>query len=481
MPVSRYGGYSAAAAVYGTSYRRAATPLPEDGAATYKYLSRANDYYMPDYKFSKRTTVNTEDLDLNKAEEEPKREHAIPGEIRRDTADAVRGRDVIRIVTTRQKKQDEEELTLGQRLAMKHLLLDPKEKNENRFNNRPVRKSSLAHFVPPAQIKKPSALLIAPTVEDEDSDDWTWETCSSDEEGPDVRYFPPTPSPKATPTPSPKATPTKQTAYSRSKTSNLESLSRSEAKSSRQSLDRWTRALFSESRAAKGKAASAASTTSTTSESPSFAKAYRYKPNEKSTFSSDEDEKGDEVNRGWRRGQPPRSDVVVKLVKNEAALTNKILTSTSTLTSKPPLEAMPVECVSVKKEPAKEVKVEVNVVQEPKNVVKAEMRFEVVGLPKVATEEKKLTSNVVVVEEKKKSPRKLAQSEVVNKIEPLVATRFAVKKISAIAETTAIEKAVEKKAQIEEKVDEGRVRDIKKVVIEKKAVKVEKQRFKEHK
>ena len=106
-------------------------------------------------------TVNTEDLDVESVpnkEGEQKREHAIPGQITRDTADSriAGGKQVIRMVTTKQKTNPfnivgtrsqktcinneknghdfapAEELTMGQKLAMKHYLMDPKKKEKNK-------------------------------------------------------------------------------------------------------------------------------------------------------------------------------------------------------------------------------------------------------------------------------------------------------------------------------------------------------------
>ena len=102
-------------------------------------------------------TIKTEELDVNTAPqkdgESNKRDHAIPGQITRDTADArvAGGRQVIRMVTTKQKSNpynvvgsrsnklntahsdnEPKELTMGQRLAMKHYLLDPKQKEDIR-------------------------------------------------------------------------------------------------------------------------------------------------------------------------------------------------------------------------------------------------------------------------------------------------------------------------------------------------------------
>ena len=110
-------------------------------------------------------TVKTEDIDVSNVpskEGELQRQHAIPGQISRDTADArfAGGKQVIRMVTTKQRtnpynalgmkgnnklgsdaKNDNdndvvpiEELTMGQKLAMKHYLMDPKKKNESKVS-----------------------------------------------------------------------------------------------------------------------------------------------------------------------------------------------------------------------------------------------------------------------------------------------------------------------------------------------------------
>ena len=100
-------------------------------------------------------TVNTEELDVDtNKERDTKRDHAIPGQIVRDTADTriAGGRQVIRMVTTKQKTNpynvvgsrnkisgtgegenniEAEELTMGQKLAMKHYLRDPEKKKAN--------------------------------------------------------------------------------------------------------------------------------------------------------------------------------------------------------------------------------------------------------------------------------------------------------------------------------------------------------------
>ena len=107
-------------------------------------------------------TVNTEELDVESVRNkdgETKREHAIPGQITRDTADTrvSGGRQVIRMVTTKQKTNpynivgsrnnnsqtidqingnntEMQELTMGQKLAMKHYLMDPKKKEDKKVN-----------------------------------------------------------------------------------------------------------------------------------------------------------------------------------------------------------------------------------------------------------------------------------------------------------------------------------------------------------
>ena len=141
MPVTRsYGGYpsptytssyypSSSAGYYSSSYRsyggsglgRSTTPAPGpagqaavddvlSGPATYKYLSRTADYYSgvtPGERRSyglapsvSRKTINTEDIGVEKEDKKVEREHAIPGEIKRDTAatNVARGKQVIRLV-----------------------------------------------------------------------------------------------------------------------------------------------------------------------------------------------------------------------------------------------------------------------------------------------------------------------------------------------------------------------------------------------
>ena len=310
MPVSRnYGGYSAytpyqpPATVYATSYssyhggRFPSTPgtasgdeaaahatstpgmrslygaygvlAGSGGGSGYKYLTRdwLNDEDDDGAAGAARRTINTEDLDVD-TDRGLERRHAIPGAIKRDTAADLgeRGKQVVRIVTARQRnsfaRKDDgtQELTLGQRLALKHLLVDPKKDGVEDESTPPtpkpfVRRSSLAHMTTPRVAK-----LIREEEEQRggegSSDEWTWETCSSSEEGPDVKYFPPTP-------PSEKKR-SSTSSYNRAKTTDLSgALSRlgqeSQAgdiqatpktvdgsSSSRQSLDRWSRAMFSE-------------------------------------------------------------------------------------------------------------------------------------------------------------------------------------------------------------------------------------------
>ena len=143
--------------------------------AAYKYFSRS-DFYNPTIIFNRSMsnestarkqeliTVKTEDLDLESNSKDTKREHAIPGAIKRDTAHAG-GKQVIRLVTTKQKTNpynivgNGEDLTMGQKLARKHFLRDPQKLEET------TKKVKKKH--------------------ESDSDwssDWTWETCSEDDE-----------------------------------------------------------------------------------------------------------------------------------------------------------------------------------------------------------------------------------------------------------------------------------------------------------
>ena len=242
MPISRtYGGYSSYSSSYYSPYSlysthnsssyvagRSSTPAPEDSGhygsgfnplaspATYKYLSRS-EYYSAipsSYKGVNKNnnnqtlkTINTEDIDVE-TDKKLERDHAIPGEITRDTAAKIAGgKQVVRIVTSKQRSnpynlvgiRNASDLTLGQKLALKHLLVDPKEEAENKISSPPpVRKSSLLTSSLTSWSK--SSVIDEESV-GESSDDWTWETCSSSEEGPDVKYFPATPPAMASPSP----------------------------------------------------------------------------------------------------------------------------------------------------------------------------------------------------------------------------------------------------------------------------------------
>jgi len=273
MPVQRsYGGftpYHPPASVYATSYTtynrspnygRGSTPgvadsdtdltsrAPSYGPYRSSYLMPRSEYYNTAHyvltrpeppQESRKAIINTDDLDVN-AERRVEREHALPGTIRRDTAADLgdRGRQAVKIVTNWQKKalpvgKDGKELTLGQRLALKHLLVDPKQKSPSP-SPPPATQRRIASYT---SAPKPARLaeLEKETTGESDSSDYTWETCSSSEEGPDVKYFPPTP-------------PTQRKKYGGARTvANLATVSRL-AESNRQSLDRWSRAVFSESK-----------------------------------------------------------------------------------------------------------------------------------------------------------------------------------------------------------------------------------------
>lgn len=420
MPMSgRYGGYSsggynsypsASSHIYTstfTTYRssnfgRATTPSLEEAKArpygfspvgapaTYKYLSR-NEYYNPTQDIRAPVkTINTLDIDVNE-NKNLERDHAIPGEIKRDTAANIAGgQKVIRLVTMRQKNNPYavgdagDGLTLGQRLAMKHWI-EPK-----------ARKKTPS---PPPKYRKASQPAIkeeeAAPKEDSDSESWTWETCSSSEEGPDVQIFPEDPVPTIK---KDQKAPVVYGKSGRSATTDLPSISNDSYTTRRQSIDRWTRAIFDKpgdpkrsSYSSKGSSTLSSGTypespqiapravmstrtevtpssrpTSSISKpesivspvqttpvkvaelslpsrtapnrsslstkssgsgdspesTPRFARAYQ-PPCAK--FSSDEDSDVEKstYNRGWRKGQPPRSDVVVKLTSKEKPLQEK--------------------------------------------------------------------------------------------------------------------------------------------------------------
>eukprot|EP00094_Tigriopus_californicus_P006651 TCALIF_06403-PC protein Name:"Similar to tpa-1 Protein kinase C-like 1 (Caenorhabditis elegans)" AED:0.17 eAED:0.17 QI:368/0.75/0.55/1/0.5/0.44/9/0/1559 len=356
---------------------------PVGTPATYKYLSR-NEFYNPTQDMRAPVkTINTLDIDVHE-DKNLERDHAIPGEIKRDTAANIAGaQKVIRLVTMRQKNNPYavgavgEGLTLGQRLAMKHWI-EPKVKRKTPS--------------PPPKYRKASQPIIKEEEvpkNDSDSESWTWETCSSSEEGPDVQIFPDDPAPKGKKEPYGKA--------GRSATTDLPLVSNDVYSTRRQSIDRWTRAIFDKPRdskrlslSSKGSStfssgtveppqvaprvvmstktevtpslrvssrpskdesivspvqttpvkvaelalpvrqAPSRSSLSTKSSgsgespesTPRFARAYQ-PPCAK--FSSDEDSDVEKptYNRGWRKGQPPRSDVVVKLATKEKPVQDK--------------------------------------------------------------------------------------------------------------------------------------------------------------
>ena len=165
------------------------------------YYSRQKDFYTPssiysriyasdyDNKRLERRTINTEEINTEEKKEN-RRDHAIPGEITRDTTLNVRGgKAVVRMVTTKLKespyiggwrarmaeKEEKEALTLGQRLALKHQIVE-----------RP-------------KVKSPTPPPVASKVDSGEESEWTWETCSSSE-AEDASGCP-APKKKKTPTP----------------------------------------------------------------------------------------------------------------------------------------------------------------------------------------------------------------------------------------------------------------------------------------
>jgi len=161
------------------------TILPEDrttsSPATFKYLSGRQDYYTTsaysriyasDIEKRDLKTIKTEEIDTTE-KKESKRDHAIPGEITRDTTLNIRGgKPVVRMVTQKAKEnptltgwrarmqEEEAPLTLGQRLAMKHQI---NEKPKVKDKTPPPQKSG--------HQKQDSG----------EESEWTWETCSSSE------------------------------------------------------------------------------------------------------------------------------------------------------------------------------------------------------------------------------------------------------------------------------------------------------------
>ena len=431
--------------------------------ATYGYYTARKDYYTPsaysriyssDYdKRQERRTINTDEIDTEEKKEN-RREHAIPGEITRDTTLNVRGgKAVVRMVTTKlkespyvaggwrarmaEKEEKEAAMTLGQRLALKHQIVEkPKVKQKS-----------------PPHAKDDSG----------EESEWTWETCSSseaEEAGPPKKKKTPTPpkrkvSPKLikqkprSPSPPPARKPLTPDppkrapiAYTKSNTATL--CSREDDKKTARtpqapprntSASRWMDRLFGEEKPKPktpsvripnlGNAVSAnksmldsriskdqpspstvvrssvtgrplswagipgaanvqdvqanihtenrllgtslspktvvkkpASSSSTTSSSPPL---YKYNPARKqqkyngagSQYIESSDEDQHEVaglGRGWRPGQPPRGDVVVKLLKDgttvslpvidsehsQALAANRALTSQAAISSRVP-------------------------------------------------------------------------------------------------------------------------------------------------
>jgi len=155
---------------------RANSSLP---SSVYKYYARS-DHYTPtsysriystasDNKDREVKTIRTSEIDTTKPKETT-REYAIPGEITRDTTVCLpRGKAVVRMVTQRQKehpfktnaadddKDDYSKLTLGQRLALKHQMV---EKPKPPLSPKPKKEDNSSS----------------------DDSDWTWETCSTSED-----------------------------------------------------------------------------------------------------------------------------------------------------------------------------------------------------------------------------------------------------------------------------------------------------------
>jgi len=192
------------------------TIMPEDrttsSPATYKYLATRQDYYSPSAysrvyssELEKRDlkTIKTEEIDTSE-KKETSRDHAIPGEITRDTTLNIRGgKPVVRMVTqkskespylnntgwrARMKEEEEPQMTLGQRLAMKHQISEkPKVKEKT---------------PPPAPRKTDNH-----KCDSGEESEWTWETCSSSE----AEDYTPRKTKKKTPTPPKRKSTPKQT------------------------------------------------------------------------------------------------------------------------------------------------------------------------------------------------------------------------------------------------------------------------------
>jgi len=427
------------------------TIMPEDrvtsSPAAYKYLSGRQDYYTTssysryssDIDKRDLRTIKTEEIDTEE-KKESKRDHAIPGEITRDTTLNIRGgKPVVRMVTQKAKenpylnstgwraRMDEEKegpMTLGQRLAMKHQI------NEK-----------------PKVIETPVPKKADTAKHDSgEESEWTWETCSSSE----AEDYTPKKSKTKTPTPPPRKTTPKKTiktppppdppkrppvAYTKSNTTTL--CSTDDKKSIKQTApptpnsqqrNKWLEAMFSDPKPKPqtnttripnfGKAVAmnrglldnkitkeqespkvpirSSSTTSTSASRPiswagsralqdvqgnihteknsidqnkasteqenkpkpplsvssgssgSSPPLYKYHPRKPqkyvgaSSHYDSSDEEAPAVNKGWRPGQPPRGDVVVKLTGNKSKpvinsehskVTNKVLTSDTEIKS----------------------------------------------------------------------------------------------------------------------------------------------------
>ena len=469
MPLNRYGGYggygtgsySSYTSSYTSSYGRAGsaspatlrattpsrafgsnsiinTILPEDRAykiSSYYSPGTYSRLYSGEYRDVK--TIKTEELDTEEKERE--RRHAIPGEITRDTTLNIRGgKPVVRIVTQKAKenpyinnagwrskiKEEEEKnnLTLGQRLALKHQISDK----------------------PRVKEKSPSGKTRSEKQKGDSGDDdseWTWETCSSSSQEQDgyeyttvrnnkknqAQAVPMSRAKSPQPLDSPKRPPV---VYSRSNTTTLCSAEDSTSIKAAPSCpatpnsavrNRWLDAMLSDKpkqqtsteripnfgatvsmnknildrqiskepdktasnrnqsqpqsqsrpvswagtqplqdvqgnvHTDKVKPKPPKSSSGSSSSSPPL---YKYQPHKgaASVLIESSDEEAAEVRPGWRPGQPPRGDVVVKLTKgakketssNAAVIaldhsketkdkaTNKALTSATVISSKVP-------------------------------------------------------------------------------------------------------------------------------------------------
>ena len=409
MPLNRYGGYGG----YGGSYSnysssysstygragsaspatlRATTPsrafgsnsiintvLPEDRTfklSSYYSPSTYSRIYLNDYEKRDLKTIKTEELETSVENRENNRNHAIPGEITRDTTLNIRGgKPVVRIVTQKAKenpyinnpgwrsrvKEEEEKnsLTLGQRLALKHQIAEKPKPSEKK-------------------------------AESGEESEWTWETCSSssqEEEGYEYKVGKTPPKVKSPPP----AVPTKRTPVVYSK-SNTTTLCSTEDKAIKQTpatpatpnnaiRNRWLETLtdpkpkssseripnlgstVSISKNLLGRQLSSPGTRpvswagsqpgkpgSSSGSSSSSPPLYKYNPKtsrQRTIISSSDEEEGLGVGPGWRPGQPPRGEVVVKLTNNKknsvidsqhskAKVTNQVLTSDKVISSKVP-------------------------------------------------------------------------------------------------------------------------------------------------